>query len=143
MVGVTDGFTREVQVIIGPLLADLGLAPDGVDAEVDEGGRRGSVCYYRGDDCKIQVYWSPRDGEINCMIAPVDAPNESGLRNHSRKWHYLDDFVDRPSVPLERLVEMLKADKVNFTSHDQWLRWLRDRINQYFETARAGVLGMY
>ena len=79
-----EDFSEEVQVIIGTLLSRLGFAVDRIDNDVDEGGRCGRVVYYRGGDCcKIQVYWSAREFEINAMIAPLLAPNEHGLYNRS------------------------------------------------------------
>lgn len=140
---MTDDFSDEVQSIVGPLLTSLGFRLDAIDNGVDEGGRLGAVIYYRGEDCKLQVYWSAREREINAMIAPLDAPNEHGLYNRSAKWHYLTEFVKRPELPLEELVQVLKAERVNFESDTKWLEWLRGRISQYFEAAHAGVLEMH
>jgi hypothetical protein len=140
---MTDNFSEKVANIVGPLLSSLGFTLDAVDDDVDEGGRRGSVVYYRADDCKIQIYWSPRAGEINCMIAPIDAPNEPGLYDRSGKWHYLNEFVEKPNLPLEELVKMLRSEKANFETTDKWLQWLRDRIQRYFGAAHSGILKLY
>lgn len=136
-------FPEQVQAVVGPLLTDLGFHLDAVDDGVDEGGRTGLAVYYRAKDCKLQIYWSAREHEINAMIAPLHALNEHGLYNRSAKWHYLNEFATPPDLPLEELVENLKADRANFLSHDEWLRWLDGHISQYFGAARAGVLAMY
>jgi hypothetical protein len=57
---VKEDFSREVQTIVGPLLTSMGFAVDSVDNDVDEGGRTGSVVFYRSRDCKIQIYFSSR-----------------------------------------------------------------------------------
>ncbi|OBH00915.1 hypothetical protein A5698_08315 [Mycobacterium sp. E136] len=140
---MTETFSEEVQSIVGPLLVSLGFRLDAVDNNVDEGGRQGVAVFYRSDDCKLQIYWSAREREINAMIAPVEAPNIHGLYDRSSLWHYLTEFVERPNLPLEELVPLLKAERANFESDTKWLTWLRDRISQNFEAARAGVLALH
>ncbi|WP_422745636.1 hypothetical protein ACN27E_24995 [Mycobacterium sp. WMMD1722] len=140
---MTKKFVSDVQSVIGPLMTDLGFVLDGVDDSVDEGGRTGAVVFYRRWDCKLQIYWSAREFEINVMIAPGWAPNEHGLYDRSAKWHYLTEFVPRPDVPLEQLVKMLRADRANFESDTTWLMWLKERIAENFAAAHLGVLHMY
>lgn len=137
---MTDDFSEKVERIIGPIVSSLGFQLDDVDNNVDEGGRRGVVVYYRASDCKLQVYWSAREYEINVMIAPLDGPNEHGLYNRSKKWHYLNEFITRSDLPLEQLVQELKTERVNFESPTRWLGWLGERIAKYVPQARAGVL---
>lgn len=137
---MAEDFPQKVQSIVGPRLADLGFELDEIDNNVDEGGRHGSVVYYRSADCKLQIYWSEREGEINAMIARLDAPNEHGLYNRSSQWHYLNDFIQAPDLPLEELVKVLKAERANFESDTKWLEWLRGRIETNFPAARDGVL---
>src|SRR5215813_5534446 len=105
---VVDDFLQEVQTIVGPFLSDLGFTVDEVDGAVDEGGPTGSVAYYRGQDCKIQIYHSSREGEVNAMIAPLDAQNEYGPYDRSGKWHYFNDFAEMPDLPVEELVRKLR-----------------------------------
>jgi hypothetical protein len=140
---MTEAFSDKVQSIVGPVLTGFGFKLDAIDASVDEGGRLGAVVYYRGGDCKMQVYWSAREREINVMIAPLDASNEHGLYNRSSKWHYLNEFAKPADLPLEELVQVLKADRANFESDTKWLEWLKGRISQYFEAAHAGILELY
>ncbi|WP_407688496.1 hypothetical protein [Mycobacterium sp. HUMS_1102779] len=137
---MAQDFPEKVQSIIGPLLSSLGFQLDEIDNNVDEGGRRGSVVYYRSADCRLQVYWSAREYEVNAMIASLDAPNEHGLYNRSSKWHYLNEFAETPDLPLEELVQVLKAERGNFESDTKWLEWLRGRIEKYYSVARDGVL---
>lgn len=92
------GFADEVQLLVGPALSDRGFALEQVFDGTDSGGRDLSVVYYRGPDCKIQIYESSREGETNCMIAPLSAPNEFGLRSTTTKWQYLTRFAKRPDL---------------------------------------------
>lgn len=138
---VKEDFSREVQTIVGPLLTSMGFAVDSVDNDVDEGGRTGSVVFYRSRDCKIQIYFSSREREINAMIGPLDAPNEHGLYTRSPDWHYFNDFSDEPKLPLEELVEKLRSDRANFETTPKWLEWIKtERIGRYFDSAHAAIV---
>ncbi|BBZ18614.1 hypothetical protein [Mycolicibacterium gadium] len=137
---MTETFSAEVQSVVGPMLSELGFELDAVDDNVDEGGRRASVVYYRADDCKIQIYQSAREGNINCMIGPVDAPNEIGLHDRSGRWQYLPRFSPQPDVPLEELV---KSVTFAARSDAEQLERVKTTISENFETARSGILEMF
>jgi len=106
---------------------------------VDEGGRTGTVVFFRNEVCRLQIYWSSREHEINCMIGPLDAPDVHGLYDKSNTWHYLNDFVPVPKVPLEELVKQLRDERRNFQSREKWLAWIASRIDRYYESALAGL----
>ena len=135
---MTQEFLAGVHSIVEPLLIQLGFHLDDVDDNVDEGGRRGSVIFYRSEDCKIQVYDSSRDGSINCMIAPVDAPNVFGPYDRSKKWQYLPRYAIWQGVPPEEIMK----DKlpVDFPTTTQFLESVRRRIEKYYPVAHAGVI---
>jgi len=133
-------FPTEVQAIIGPQLSTMGFVLDQIDDPTDEGGRPLSVVYYRGSDAKIQIYKSSREGETNCMIGPLDAPNEFGLRSKSKKWQYFTRFVPRPDLPLDQLTQMARTE---YESYETPLFWVRSRIEKYYEAAHTGILQRY
>ncbi|MCV7027934.1 hypothetical protein [Mycobacterium sherrisii] len=138
----TGGFTLEVQSIVGPVLSGMGFTLDTVDESVDEGGRTGWVVIYRGVDCKIQIYYSSREGEVNAMIGPLDAPNKHGAYDDSGKWRYFSDLETQPIVSLEELVKNLRAERANFETTSTWLEWItKERILRYFDSAHAVVVG--
>ncbi len=137
---MTENFPTEVQSIVGPLLADLGFTPEGIDNDVDEGGRQGSVVYYRANDCKIQIYRSSREGSVNCMIGPLDAPNRIGIHDRSYKWQYLTRFAPPPNVPLEELVKSVSYEPETDTER---LERVKTTIAENFEVAHAGILEMF
>jgi hypothetical protein len=134
----TSEFATEVQTIVGPVLKQFGFVLDDVDDSPDEGGRRQHIVYFRSNDCKVQVYESAREGEVNCMIAPIDVPNEFGLR--ARKWQFLTRFSKRPDLPLAELAELARAE---YKSYSNPLEWVRDRIVKYYDAAHKGILEMY
>ncbi len=135
---MTSEFSAEVRAVVEPLLTERGFFLDEIDDTPDEGGRGQHVVYYRSNDCKIQVYESSREGEVNCMIAPLDAPNEFGLR--AKKWQYLTRFIKRPDLPLEELAELARGE---YEAYENPLDWVRDRLAKYYEAAHAGILKMY
>lgn len=137
---MTQNFPEEVQSIVGPLMADLGFTVDEIDNNLDEGGRRGSVVYYRSEDCKVQIYQSAREGSVNCMIAPRAAPNIFGLYDKSYRWQYLAKFSPAPDMSLEELVQSVSYKSK--TDMEQLL-WVKDQIEQYYQAARTGILDQY
>jgi hypothetical protein len=137
-------FLTGVRSIIEPTLADLGFRLDGYVDDIDEGGRKVRIAFYRSADCKIQIYESSREGEINAMIAPAVAPDQYGLSNQSRMWHYFNEFTDEPKLPLEELVAKLRAERDNFKTTSSWLEWIKkERIARYYESAHAAILEKY
>lgn len=134
---MNDDFAEQVQTVVGSLLADLGFTLDKIDSHVDEDGMRGSVVYYRAQDCKIQIYQSSRAGSINCMIAPLETPNTFGPQDLSRRWQYLTKFDQMPEMSLEELARSVSFEpKTSF----QQLQWVRNSIADNFEVAHTGVL---
>lgn len=131
-------FFAQVQQIMGSLLEGLGFVVDEVDDRSDKGGRRRHIVYYRSSDCKLQVYESSREGEFNCMIAPLDAPNAFGL--DTKKWQFLTRFSKHPDLPLAELAAQARAE---YESYANPLEWVRDRIVKYYQAAHAGILEMY
>lgn len=134
---MTENFPEAAQSVVGSLLADLGFTLDEIDNNVDEGGRRGSVVYYRSDDCKIQIYQSAREGSVNCMIAPRSAPNVFGPYDKSHSWQYLTKFSPAPNMSLEELVQSVSYKSKTDTEQ---LLWVKDQIGLYYQAAHAGVL---
>lgn len=123
---------------MGPLLERLGYVLAEIDDSPDEGGRRQHVVYYRSNDCKIQVYESSREGETNCMIAPIDAADSFGPR--AKKWQYLPRFSKQPDLPLAELAKLVRA---GYEAYVNPLEWVRDRIVNYYDAAHKGILEMY
>jgi hypothetical protein len=131
-------FLTGVRSIIEPTLADLGFRPDGYVDDIDEGGRKVRIAFYRSADCKMQIYESSREGETNCMIAPLDAPDSFGLR--ADKWQLFTRFSKHPDLPLDELLELATAE---YNAYANPLEWVRDRIARHYEAAHAGILEMY
>ena len=134
---MTSRFSAEVQTTVGPLLAELGFALDEVDDSPDQGGIERHIVYYRSSDCKMQIHEYSREGEVNCMIAPLNAPNEFGLT--SEQWHYISKFSKRSNVPPQ---ERLRIAIAEANAYANPLEWVRDRIVKHYEAAHAGVLEM-
>lgn len=135
---MTVKFSTHVETTLGPLLAELGFILDEVDDTPDEGGIERHIVYYRSFDCKMQIFDCSREGEVNCMIAPLEAPNEFGLT--SMRWHYITKFSKRPNVsPQERL----RIAIAGANAYEDPVQWVKDRIVKHYETAHAGILVMY
>ncbi|CAJ1497925.1 hypothetical protein [[Mycobacterium] holstebronense] len=137
---LVNEFIEEVRRIVDPFLSGLGFAVEEVDEFVDEGGLTSSVAYYRGPDCKIQVYHYSREGEINAMIAPLSAPNELGAYGRSKKWRHLSDFADTADLPLEVLVRKLREERAACDTTSKRLEWLTRRIAEDLDSARTAIV---
>ncbi len=105
-------FGAEVEDVLGPLMRRLGFEIDEVDDRQDDGGRDRHIVYYRSADCKVQVYQSAREGEVNCMIAPSGVPNQFGL--NAQKWQHITRFSKRPDLPFK---ELLRAAREEYSSY--------------------------
>jgi hypothetical protein len=135
---LTSDFAARVEETAGPLLTKLGFVLDEIDEGPDEGGIARRIVYYRSNDCKLQIYDSSREGEVNSMIAPVNVSNEFGLR--AKKWQFLTRFSKRPDLPLTELAELARGE---YTAYANPLEWVRDRIAKYYDAAHKGILEMY
>jgi hypothetical protein len=131
-------FYTDVEATLGPLLQEMGFVMDMVDDGPDEGGIARNIVYYRSTDCKLQIYYSSREGEINCMIAPLDALNKFGL--NSKKWHFISRFSKRPDIPLQEQLQIALAE---VQSYENRLDWVKDRIIRHYEDAHAAILEKY
>lgn len=81
---------------------------DELDDGPAEGGIAQSIVYYRSSDCRLQIYYSSREGAANCMIAPLDATNAFGLR--ADKWQFLTRFRSVPTCHLRNWTAQANAE---------------------------------
>src|SRR5262245_22203374 len=79
----------QLERFLEPTLTRAGFELDRIDDPTSYQDRPAWVIYYCGGGCKLQVCWSARDGGIDFLLAPLDAPNEFGLSNESKKWHLM------------------------------------------------------
>lgn len=129
-------FVDRVESFVGPTLSSHGFVLDDRHTGSDEGGRELSIAYYRNTECKLQIYQWAREGETNCMIGLLDAPNEFGLLSKTKRWQFLTRFARRPDPPLAELAEQARLE---FESFADPLEWVNDRIERYYEVALAGM----
>ena len=135
---MTSDFAADVDATVGPLLTKLGFVLSGVDDGPDEGGIPRHIVYFRSRDCKLQIYDSSREGEVNCMIAPLTAPDQFGLTG--RDWYYISKFSRRSDLPPE---ERLRIAIAEGKAYENQLDWVKDRIIKHYETAHAAILQKY
>ena len=119
---------------LGPPLARKGFVLDEVQDDVEYGECAAWAIYYRSGDCKLQVYWSSRTGDLNFMVAPSDAPNEFALSNSSKQWKSM--FLlsgERDDLPTPGFDADAEAD----------MAFLKARFEIHFESARRALLAQY
>lgn len=120
----------DVEAHLGKTLAKLGFTLEAADEAVVYGERPAWAVYYRGADCKLQVCWSAREGGIDFMLAPLDAPNEFGLSSRSKGWEYMlmlsesDDGLQTPALE---------------ASDETWWRWREALLLAHIENACAAL----
>ena len=121
----------ELARFLDPTLSHVGFRLDEIQDSAIYRDRPAWAVYYCGRDCKLQICWSSRDGGIDFMLAPLDAPNEFGLLNPSRKWQFmllLSDAHDNLTTP------GLDADDNTLMS------WLKSLFEVHFEAAHDALL---
>ncbi|MGO4442217.1 hypothetical protein AB4Z42_02550 [Mycobacterium sp. 2YAF39] len=121
----------EVDRFLEPTLLNAGFKLDEVQEAIVYGNRPAWAVYYRDNDCKVQVCWSARDGGIDFMVAPLDAPNEFGLTNNSKKWHFM--------LLLSGAQDNLVTPGLE-AGDDAVLPWLKALFDIHFEPARRALL---
>jgi hypothetical protein len=113
-------------------LSHAGFRLEKIDDPTFYQNRPAWAIYYRGQDCKLQVSWSARDGGIDYFLAPLDATNEFGLLNTSKKWH---------------LMLMLSNKRDNLVTpapdadDEAEIAWLKALFEIHFDAACAALLG--
>jgi hypothetical protein len=122
--------SSDVEQYMGETFADLGFGLDEVDADVVYGERPAWAVFYRGPDCKLQVCWSAREGGVDFMLAPLDAPNEFGLVNRSKKWRFM--------LALSELTDDLGTPPLGATTDAVWA-WRKALFDTHFEAARSVI----
>jgi hypothetical protein len=121
----------ELQQYLEPTLSRAGLRLDDIEDPSVYQSRPAWAIYYRGQDCKLQISWSARDGGIDYLLAPLDAPNEFGLLNESKEWQLmlmlsnLSDNLVTPALDADMETEM---------------SWLKALFEIHFDAARAALL---
>ncbi|OBK44354.1 hypothetical protein [Mycobacterium sp. 1081908.1] len=122
--------SSDVERYMGPTLAALGFQLDEVDADAVYGERPAWAVFYRGPDCKLQVCWSAREGGVDFMLAPLDAPNEYGLVNNSEKWHFM--------LALSDVNDDLGAPPLGAANDEVWA-WRKALFDAHFDAARSAL----
>jgi len=121
----------QVERFLNPTLSHAGFKLSQIDDPTVYQNRPAWAIYYSGKDCKLQICWSARDGGIDFLLAPLDAPNEFGLANASKKWRLMlmlsNAHDDLPTPPPD-------ADD------ETEMSWLRALFEIHFESARAALV---
>jgi hypothetical protein len=95
-------------------------------------GRPAWAIYYCGEDCKLQISWSARDGGIDYFLAPLSAPNELGLTNDSKQWHLM--------LMLSKAHDDLSTPGPDADDNTE-IEWLKALFDVHINSARAALPG--
>lgn len=120
----------DVDKYLGPTLVQFGFSLEMVDTAVIYGDRPAWAVYYRALDCKLQVCWSARDGGIDFLLAPLEAPDQFGPSARAQGWQYLlilstsDDSLTTPGLD---------------ASEEVWWKWRKDLLLAHFDEARDAL----
>jgi hypothetical protein len=124
--------SSDVERYMGSTLTPLGFELDDADPDVVHGERSAWAVFYRGPDCKLQVCWSAREGGVDFMLAPLDAPNEFGLENRSKKWRFM--------LALSEVKDDLGTPPPGAGTEKVWA-WRKALFDTHFEAARSALRG--
>jgi|GEM_PF-2520745 len=135
---MTQEFLMAVRSIVEPLLTELGFQLDEYMGDIGASDKKGSAVFFRSEDCKIQVYDSRRNGDINCMMAPLAATNIFGPYDRSGAWENIAMLTVGAGIPREELMkDKLPSD---FPTTNERLEWVRGRIYKYYSIAHERIL---
>lgn len=121
---------EELARFLGPDMAAAGLVIDEILDPWSYGDRPAWAIFYRGQDCKVQVYRSARNGGINIMLAPPNATNTFGLSDRTGMWRLM--------LLLSRATDNLATPPLG-AKDDVVMAWLRDLFRIHFKSACEAV----
>lgn len=102
-----------------------------INEDLHYGGRRAGASFYRGTDCKLQICWSLRDGGLNYMLAPLDAPDELGFVNESKQWKLM--------LMLSKVDDDLRTPRPD-ASLEEVMAWMKSLFEIHFESAHSTLI---
>lgn len=120
----------ELESFLAPTLTQAGFELDEIVDPTIYQDRPAWVIYYRSQDCRLQFAWSARDGGIDWLLAPRDAPNEFGLSNESGRWRLM---LLLSNVSDELITPPPQADDLTEMS------WLKALFEIHIDAARAAL----
>lgn len=121
----------ELASFLDRTLSEAGFVLDEVQESATYGNRPAWAIYYRRPDCKLQICSSVRDGGIDFFLASLDAPNELGVDNRSKQWHYMlmlsgtHDDLTTPGIDADDAAVM---------------SWMKDLFEIHFGAAHSALL---
>ncbi|MEB3049366.1 hypothetical protein KV112_06355 [Mycolicibacter sp. MYC123] len=116
---------------MAPTLASLGFALDEVMSGIVYAERPAWAAFYRGPDCKLQICWSSREGGMEFMLAPLDAPNQFGLEDGFKTWRFM--------LGLSDVTDDLGPPPI-YGSLDEIWAWQKAKFQAHFEAAKRALL---
>jgi hypothetical protein len=122
----------EAERFLEPTLSRAGFKLVEIHDNAIHQERAAWAVFYRGHDCKLQVCWSAREGGVDFMLAPLDAPNAYGLTNGSKKWRFM--------LALSDATDDLGAPPLGAAAGEVWA-WRSALFDAHFEAARDALLG--
>lgn len=121
---------KDLAEFLGPDTAAEGLVIDEILDPWSYGDRPAWAIFYRGQDCKVQVCRSTRDGGIDFMLAPPNAANTFGLSDRTGTWRLM--------LLLSQATDNLATPPLG-AKDDIVMAWLRDLFRIHFASAREAV----
>jgi hypothetical protein len=114
-----------------PTLSEAGFRLDEMQDDIVFRGGSAWAVYYRGMDCKLQLCWAARDAGTYFMLAPIDAPNELGLVNSSKKWQMM--------LLLSKLRNPIQAPDLG-AGDSEIMSWMKELFDMHYESAHRTLL---
>lgn len=121
---------RQLEQALNATLTHAGFTLEQIEDPTIYQNRPAWAIYYHGEDCKLQISWSARDGGIDFFLAPLDAPNEFGLANESKQWHLM--------LMLSKAHDDLLTPGP-YADDNNEIEWLKALFNVHIDSARAAL----
>ncbi|HBF33197.1 TPA: hypothetical protein DDW35_01410 [Candidatus Sumerlaeota bacterium] len=88
------------------------------------------LVFYKAPSCKLCIYSSIRDGEVNCMLGACDSENKS-LDDGSKKWCYLTGLLIQGGFVEKE--EIWARSSNSFKSNKELLDEIGNDLKQHFD----------
>ena len=91
-------FRSSVEKKLADFLSREGLVYQ--EEKIYDSGNQISI-FYKSSFCKLSIYRSIRNGEVNAMLAGINSPNNNKLDDG---WKYLNSLVNDKNYSIDRLL---------------------------------------
>lgn len=128
-----DDLERLVEGVLGHFFMSHGFVPS---SSLNRRNGLISEVVYVSSECKVKLYDSQVDGEINCLLATVSTPDGADWARLDRAFYLRDLLEVGKGLPLEELMQVVASPA---RGRQEQLIQIRNLLLQGYKNALANL----